>query len=82
VLFSKSSLSTPIIPATQQTETRRSWFKASLGKNSARPCLKNRLDIILPACHFSYSGIECRKILIPRLAQTKTTRSYLKNIIK
>jgi hypothetical protein len=30
----------PVIPATQEIETRGLWFKASLGKVSTRPYLK------------------------------------------
>jgi hypothetical protein len=31
----------PVIPATQEVEVGRLWFKANLGKVSVRPYLKN-----------------------------------------
>jgi hypothetical protein len=37
----------PIIPATQETEVERSWFKASLGVG-LRPYLKNKLKVKRP----------------------------------
>jgi hypothetical protein len=57
ILGIKNMYPITIIPATQEAETAKSQYKASMGKKFRRLHLNNRkLDVVVSACHSSYVG--------------------------
>jgi hypothetical protein len=59
---------TSVIPATQDTETRRITVQ-DLSKQLIRPYLTNKLEVMVCACDSSYMGLGGRR---PVLAPGKT----------
>jgi hypothetical protein len=55
---------TPVIPATQETEIGGSGFEADSDKKLAKPCLKNKLGVVVHAGNLSHAGGKGRKITV------------------
>jgi hypothetical protein len=54
----------PVIPTVQRQRSRRSWFKASLGKKLVRPISINKPGMMVHICNPSYMGGIHRRIVV------------------